>query len=277
MPKKVEQDDLDSIASFESEEEEEIPIKKGRPNGRIQLEKQNKLERENIKAGLTKTGRLKRECTPAVKEHMAKIRVLARARRKELSELNNQKKALKKDAFAIRKLEVMAEIEEHKDRMRKLALRAKLVKPEDMPDGKKRVTKYKKHDPLEDDEVDEKQKSEIEILEEKLLKLRGQSKPKKIVAVIEEEEEISEEEEAPKRGREINRGTPSKKPISRNNSIESNCSRSGNPKIKLDHQPDVPDPSSRMKNKSPMERENLDGNADKMRSVMASLFPTAGY
>jgi hypothetical protein len=271
MPKKVEQDDLDSIASFESEEEVEIPIKKGRPNGRIQLQK------ENVEAGLTKTGKKKRECTPAMKEHMAKIRVLARARRKELSELNNQKKALKKDAFAIRKLEVMAEIEEHKDRMRNLALRAKLVKPEDMPGAKKRVTKYKKHDPLEDDEVDEKQKSEIEILEEKLLKLRGQSKPKKPI-IIEEEEEISEEEEAPKRGREINRGTPAKKPISRNNSIESNCSRSGNPKIKLDHQPDVPDPSSRMKSKNPMEREQVvNGEQEKLRNVMASLFPTGRF
>jgi hypothetical protein len=238
--------------------------------------------KENINP---RTGKPRRKMSEAQMGNLVKARAAARIKKDELKGMRLQEKKLKKEAHLVKKLDLEARIKEHEDHLRLLACRAGRISKADYEATieKKVRKKSVKRDPLEDDDVDIEEKNEINELEERLNKLKFKSKLKaKKPIIIEESEEEKSEEEAPKRGR----GTPashyagsrSTAPVSRSASVESTSSRSGNPKVKFEHTPDVPDPSSRKKTPNPMERENLSNNNDeKMKATLRCLFPTGNF
>jgi hypothetical protein len=231
-----------------------------------------------------KTGKPKRVMSEAQKQNLVKARAAARIKKDELKGMRLQEKKLKKEEHLVKKLDLEARIKAHEDNLRLLAYKAgRVSKDEYEATTEKKIRKKSvKKDHLADDEVDNEENKEISALEEKLEKLKFKSKIKKPKAIKEESEieESSEEElsyEPPKRSRE-HKGTPAKKPQSRSNSVESTSSRSGNPKIKLEKVEDVPSESKRFKNKNPMVRDQpVSGEQDKLKSVMASLFPTTNF
>ena len=75
------------------------------------------------------------------KENLAKARVAARLKRKELSDLRKQEKDIKKDSLLVRKLEVEAKVREHKAKLQQLAIKAGYEPTEE---EKKNIIKQRK-------------------------------------------------------------------------------------------------------------------------------------
>jgi hypothetical protein len=247
-------------SSEEEEIEQEPPIK------------------ENINP---RTGKPRRKMSEAQMGNLVKARAAARIKKEELKGMRLQEKKLKKEEFLVKKLDLEARIKAHEDNLRLLAYKAgRVSKDEYEATTEKKIRKKSvKKDHLADDDIDIEEKNEITALEERIEKLKFKSKIKgKKVPVIEEESSEEEEPEPEsRRGRETNRGTPAKRQVSRNSSVESNCSRTST-RIKMQPVEDVPNESKRMKNKNPVEREQpVSGEQDKLRNVMASLFPTGNF
>lgn len=188
------EEDLESITSLESESEQELepaPIKL-KKNVKKTIETKGEPEVQ-----YTKTGRIKKPMSEAQKENLTKARIKARIVRKELKELRDAEKSIKKDDRLIRKLEVEAKILNHNEKKKLLFKNAGYVN-EETEKPKKKETK------INDEETEEQQ---IKALEEKLNNLRkgkedafkkSKAKEKRIikeeVEISSAESEIEEEE-----------------------------------------------------------------------------------
>lgn len=183
------EEDLESIASLESESENEIEIKP------VKLKKSKKvLETTNEpEVQYTKTGRIKKPMSEAQKENLTRARIKARAVRKEMKELRDAEKSIKKDDRLIRKLEVEAKILNHNEKKKSLFKKAGYVN-DDVEETEKPIKKQNKIN----EEINEEDR--IKELEEQLaqLKIKSNNKKqpkKKIETPLESENESEEENE----------------------------------------------------------------------------------
>lgn len=240
-------EDSYSIASLEDSESEE----ETKPKAKVKKTKESKGENDVLVS--KKTGKPKRVMSEAQKENLAKARVLGRARRKELKDLRDQEKAIKKDNFLIRKLEVEKQVLEHKKKMRALAEGAGYLEKEPKIRGK-----YKERSTeLKDDDNDKFQQTEIEKLEAQLATLRSsKTRPSKNRAPVSESE--SETEPEPE---------PEPEPVKVKKSKEK---RNEPPEVKIpsNHKPQiVPSPMDNLKQKETVDPQ--------LQAMLRSLFPNS--
>lgn len=186
--------DTESIASLETESEEEIETKIKPKSRKVKEDVKAEID-ENPKQLFSKTGRPKRTMSEAQKANLAKARIKAREKRKELKEIRDQEKGLKKDDMLIKKLEVEAKVLEHKRRLQKLAVNAGYAKEEDIDPPVRKERKPKApHNHLKDDDHDKYQADAILKLEAQLEELRSKSSKTKKTKIIEPESESEESE-----------------------------------------------------------------------------------
>jgi hypothetical protein len=184
------EEDLESIASLETESEGEYepkPVKLNKAKKTIETKDEPEVQ-------YTKTGRIKKPMSEAQKENLSKARIKARAVRKELKELRDAEKNIKKDDRLIRKLEVEAKILNHNEKKKELFKKAGYVNDEVETKPKKKQSK------VNEEETEEQQ---IKALEEKLSLLKKKEvkevvekpKKKKVATPISSPEESEEENE----------------------------------------------------------------------------------
>jgi len=162
-------EDIESIASF-TDGESEVETKP-KP---IKKKVRQATPEENLKAGLTKTGRVKREMSEAQKKVLAAARVKAREKRSELKAIRDKEKSLKKDDVLIRRLMVEKKVLEHKNMLKNLAVDAGYASESKRPKPKRKPYTHKDKD---DEEPYVKEKNaEIEILKAQLKELQKKHK-----------------------------------------------------------------------------------------------------
>jgi hypothetical protein len=248
--------DSESIVSLEDENSEvETEVK---PKS---IKKKEKIPEGYVPVEISKkTGKPKRIMSQKQKDALAAARSKGRIVRHEMMLLKKKQKELKKDKLLMTKLEVEAEVLEHKKKLQQMAIRAGYEPTEEQKKNIIGRKPYKKRDHLEDDDYDKSKKDEIAELQKQLKELQ---KKHKLIPQSESESE-SEEEEVK---------TPIKPTIKPKKVIEPEKEERYKPKkptIKPVEK--VPDIKERRKPQNPMMNYEEDNENPAIKAALNSLF-----
>ena len=262
-------EDTESIASLESESEDETKIEpirlksKQTPISKYKQEEIKPLQEVEISK---KTGKPKRIMSEAQKKVLASARVKARAVRKELKEVRDAEKNIKKESLLMRKLQVEAKVLEHNENKKKLFVQAGYIESEalDAEIKKKKKAPAGEKDRLENEIEEDK----IRQLEEQLANLRSSKKEPALKTTL------FLKGRTPKTNK--NRGRGDTTPVESPEESEDEPEPEPEPKIKRKEvlKPKMEINPKRLENQNPMSRVQARPDMSKeMREAMMSLFP----